>query len=229
MNVLNRTNLAGFAQDVVYRMLNATFINWTAFLLQQAASAIANIASLTSEERLNAIIIDDSMYERLRSKKVELLANVFDHAEKGKNKFKRGFRLLTLGWSDGVTFIPMLFRHMSSSEKKNRYNEINPNLDKRSVGYKARQQSVSSVTEVMLSMLRQAKKALIPAKHVVFDSWFSFPSTMMRIREIGYDVVGRLKDTSKIKYLANGEKLTLKQIYAANKKRRGRAKYLLSV
>jgi len=229
MNILNGTNPAGFAQDVVYRLLNATFINWATFLLQLAASVIMNIAALTSEGRLNAIIIDDSMYERLRSKKVELLANVFDHAEKGKNKFKRGFRLLTLGWSDGVTFIPMLFRHMSSSEKKNRYTEINANLDKRSVGYKARQQAVSSATEVMLSMLKQAKKALIPAKHVVFDSWFSFPSTMMRIHEIGYDVVGRLKDTSKIKYLVNGTKLTLKQIYSMNKKRRGRAKYLLSV
>jgi len=64
---------------------------------------------------------------------------------------------------------------------------------------------------------------------VVFDSWFSFPSTMMRIKKIGFDAVGRLKDTTKIKYLYNGQKKTLRQIYAANKKRRGMAKYLLSV
>jgi hypothetical protein len=51
----------------------------------------------------------------------------------------------------------------------------------------------------------------------------------MRIRKIGYDVVGRLKDTTKIKYLVGEKKFTLKQIYVANKKRRGRAKYLLSV
>ena len=184
---------------------------------------------MTDEKRLNAIIIDDTMYERLRSKKVELLANVHAHAEHTKNKFKRGFRMLTMGWSDGVSFIPMMFRHLSSTEKRNRYNEINEKIDKRSVGYKTREQAISTAVEVMLDMLKAAKKMRIPARHVLFDSWFSFPSTIMRICEIGFEVVGRLKDTSKIKYLVNGKKLTLKQIYAANKKRCGRAKYLLSV
>jgi len=229
MNILNGTNTAGFAKDVVYRLLNATYINWTTFLLQLAASVITNIAALTSDERLNALIVDDSMFERLRSKKVELLANVHDHAARGKNKYKRGFRLLTLAWSDGATLIPMLFRHLSSGDKKNRYNEIKQGIDKRSCGYIARKQAISSATEVLFTMLEQTKKMLIPARHVVFDSWFSYPATMMRIRKIGYDVVGRLKDTTKIKYLVNGTKLTLKEIYATNKKRRGRAKYLLSV
>ena len=229
MNILNGTHHAGFAKDVVYRLLNATFINWSTFLLQVATSVIAHIASLTDESRLNALIIDDTMFERLRSKHVELLAKVHDHAAKGGNKFKRGFRLLTLGWSDGGTFIPLLFRHLSSGDKKSRYKEANPNIDKRSVGHKTRQQAVSSATEVLLSMLGQAKRMCVPAKHVLFDSWFSFPSTMMRIRKVGFDAVGRLKDTSKIKYLADGTKKTLKQIYSSNKKRSGRAKYLLSV
>jgi hypothetical protein len=228
MNILNGTHYAGFAKDVVYRFLNATFINWTTFLLQTALPVVMHITGLTSEERLNALIIDDTMYERLRSKKVELLANVHDHAAKGKNKFKRGFRLLTLGWSDGCTFIPMLFRHLSSGEIKNRYTEANPNIDKRSVGYKTRQQAVMSATDVLLSMLELTKKMLVPAKHVVFDSWFSFPSTMMRIHKIGFASIGRLKDTSKIKYLFGGEKKTLKQIYSSSPKRRGRSKYLLS-
>jgi hypothetical protein len=52
---------------------------------------------------------------------------------------------------------------------------------------------------------------------------------MMRICKIEFDAVGRLKDTSKIKYLVGSEKRTLKEIYAANRKRRGRSKYLLSV
>jgi len=122
-----------------------------------------------------------------------------------------------------------MFRHLSSGDKKNRYNEINPLIDKRSVGYKARKQAISSAPDVLMAMLAQAKRMLIPARHVVFDSWFSFPSTMMRIRKIGFDVVGRLKDTKTIKYLVNSKRMTLKEIYSANKKRRGRAKYLLSV
>jgi len=228
MNMLNGTNAAGFARDVVYRLLNAPYINWSFFLLNLAAAVTGNIASLTGGSRLNALIVDDTMYERLRSKKVELLANVYDHAAKGKNKFKRGFRLLTMGWSDGVTFIPLLYRHMSSAEKENRYNEISAKLDKRSVGYRIRQEAVSKSTDVLLSMLKQVKKIGIASRHVVFDSWFSFPATMISIVKVGFDVVGRLKNTPKIKYMVNGQKQTLKGIYAANKKRRGRAKCLLS-
>ena len=41
----------------------------------------------------NVLIIDDSMFERNRSKKVELLAKVYDHA---KHKYRFGFRMLTL-------------------------------------------------------------------------------------------------------------------------------------
>lgn len=52
------------------------------------------ILPLDSEDRANVLIIDDSMFERNRSKKVELLAKVYDHA---KHKYRFGFRMLTYG------------------------------------------------------------------------------------------------------------------------------------
>lgn len=47
------------------------------------ASRIINnaILPLDSEDRANVLIIDGSMFERNRSKKVELLAKVYDHAK----------------------------------------------------------------------------------------------------------------------------------------------------
>lgn len=229
MNMQNNTNNPGFGKDVVYRFLNSPCINWSKYLLKLAMSVIAPIKVATSDDRLCALVVDDSMFERGRSKLVELLANVHDHAATGKNKFKRGFRMLTLGWTDGATFIPLLYRHMSSKEKKNRYNEIDPSIDKRSCGYKARLQAISASTSVLLWMLRQAKKIGVPAKHVLFDSWFSYPSTMIAIRKIGFDSVGMLKNTTKIKYLVEGTRKTLKEIYESHRKRPGKSKYLLSV
>jgi hypothetical protein len=229
MNMQNSTNDPGFGMDVVYRFLNSPFINWSGYLLKLAISVIKPIRIATSEERLCALVVDDSLFERSRSKCVELLANVHDHAEKGKNKFKRGFRMLTLGWTDGVSFIPLLYRHMSSQKKKSRYNEVNPNIDKRSCGYKARLQAISSTTEVLMWMLRQAKKAGVPAAHVLFDSWFSYPSNMMEMCKIGFHGVGMLKNTKTIKYLEGGAKKTLKEIYDSHRKRPGKSRYLLSV
>ena len=75
---------------------------------------------MDSEDRANVLIIDDSMFERNRSKKVELLAKVYDHA---KHTYKSGFRMLTLGWSDGSTFLPVNSVLLSSENKRNRINE----------------------------------------------------------------------------------------------------------
>ncbi|WP_373899692.1 hypothetical protein ACER0A_001940 [Haloimpatiens sp. FM7315] len=72
------------------------------FLL--SSSIIKNvIVPLTSEDRVNVLVVDDSLYSRSRSKSVELLARVRYHVD---HKYIKGFRLLTLGWSDGNTFLP---------------------------------------------------------------------------------------------------------------------------
>ena len=58
----------------------------------------------------------------------------------------------------------------------------------------------------------------------------SSPKTICRIKkECGMDTIAMIKKSSKIKYLWNGQKLDIKEIYSRNKKRRGRSKYLLSV
>ena len=96
-------------------------INWMRFTTIPASRIINNaILPLDSEDRANVLIIDDSMFERNRSKKVELLAKVYDHA---KHKYRFGFRMLTLGWSDGSTFLPVNSILLSTENKKNRINE----------------------------------------------------------------------------------------------------------
>ena len=49
--------------------------------------------------------------------------------------------MLTLGWSDGSTFLPVNSVPLSSENKKNQINEASE-MDKRSVGYKRRQLSM---------------------------------------------------------------------------------------
>ena len=136
--------------------------------------------------------------------------------------------MLTLGWSDGSTFLPVNSVLLSTDNKKNRINEANV-VDKRTVGYKRRQLSMQKGTSVMIELLKQAKKANIPAKYVLFDSWFSSPRSIHAVREIGYDVIAMVKKTPKMFFRYNGEDMSLISIYNKNKKRRGRSRYLLSV
>ena len=226
MSLITGRNTPGFAKDTVYRFMKKLQINWIRFTTLLSSRIIKDaIVPLDSKERSNVLIIDDSMFERNRSKKVELLARAYDHAN---HRYRFGFRMLTLGWSDGSTFLPVNSVLLSSENKKNRVNEAAA-VDKRTTGYKRRMLSIQKGTQAMLELLNEAKKSAIPAKYVLFDSWFSSPSTIHAVKEIGYDVIGMVKKTPKMFFRYNGEDMSLITIYNQNKKRRGRSRYLLSV
>jgi hypothetical protein len=226
MNLIIGKNTPSFAKDTVYRFAKMAQINWMRFTTVIASRIIIDaVAPLDNEDRVNVLTIDDSMFERKRSKKVELLAKTYDHS---KHKYLFGFRMLTLGWSDGSTFIPVNSILLSSENKKNRVNEA-AEMDKRTLGYKRRQLSMTKGTIAMIELLKYAKAAKIPAKYVLFDSWFSSPSTIHAVKGLGYDVIGMVKKTPKMFFRYNGEDMSLKAIYSRNRKRRGRSRYLLSV
>lgn len=226
MDLLTGRNTPGFAKDTGYRFMKMIQINWIRFTTILSARIIKEaIIPLDSAGRANVLIVDDSMFERNRSKKVELLAKVYDHA---KHCYKFGFRMLTLGWSDGSTFLPVNSILLSTENKKNRVNEAD-HVDKRTVGYKRRKLSMEKGTSVMLELLKQAKAVEIPAKYVLFDSWFSSPSSLHNVKELGYDVISMVKKTPKMFFRYKGEDMPLASIYNKNKKRSGRSRYLLSV
>jgi len=88
-------------KDTIYRFLNSCRYNWRKLLLTLSSTIIKEtIEPLKSHNWKNVLILDDSLYSRNRSKAVELLARVRDHVE---HKYILGFRMLTLGWSDGNT------------------------------------------------------------------------------------------------------------------------------
>lgn len=226
MSLVTGKNTPSFAKDTLYRFMKMTQINWMRFTTILASRIIKNaVVPLVSTDRVNVLTIDDSMFERRRSKKVELLARVYDHANRA---YKFGFRMLTLGWTDGNTFIPVNSILLSSENKKNRINDA-VNVDKRSIGYKRRQLSMEKGTIAMPELLKMAKSAAIPAKYVLFDSWFTSPSSLHAVKKLGYDVVAMVKKTPKMFFRYNNEDMPLTSIYKKNRKRRGRSKYLLSV
>lgn len=215
-----------FQKDTIYRFLNNCYYNWRKFLLLLNSQIInSRIIPLTDEKRVNVFIIDDSLFSRSRSKSVELLAKVYDHVE---HKYVRGFRMLTLGWSDGNTFLPLAFSLLSSRKESNRLQGMNA-IDKRTNGYKRRKEALCKSTEVMLDLLKQAKAYMIPAGYLLFDSWFSFPSVIRKVLEQQLHTICMLKPMPTIKYEYQEKELTLNKLYTTVKKKPGRAKILASV
>ena len=81
-----------FCKNTVYRFLNNAKINWSRFTALLSSRIINGFMKpLTDESRKDVFIIDDSLFDRSRSNKTELLAKVFDHCSM---KYKRGYRML---------------------------------------------------------------------------------------------------------------------------------------
>jgi hypothetical protein len=118
---------------------------------------------------------------------------------------------------------------LSSTERENRLHEASASIDARSNGGKLRKLAQPKATSVMLTLLKDAKAAEIPAKYVLFDTWFCSPSSLLQVKDIGYDVIGMVKKSDKIHFRYNGRMQSAPTIFRASKKRRGRSPYLLSV
>ena len=196
------------SKNTYYRFLNETSYNWMKFLLLLAAKVTAAFDRLTRPERVKVLVLDDSVIKRNRSKKVELLARVYDHVE---HKFQRGFTLLTLGWSDGYSFIPVGFNMLSSASKSNRYQESSDGIDHRTNGYKTRKESMLAKTEAAVLLIQRALNAGIRADYVLMDTWFTTEPMIKEVLAEGLEVIGMVKQL-KQRYNYKGRAYTLPRL-----------------
>ena len=208
-------------KDAVYRFLNHSGYAWRRFLSAFSADTVKKVRSLTSAHRVTAFIVDDSMYERNRSKAVELLAKCWDHA---KGCYYQGFRMLTLGWSDGHTFIPVDFSLLSS--QKRQVNGISKKIDKRTSGYKRRMEALKPATELIPQMIDQALASGMTASYVLMDSWFTYAPLIKAITQRGLDVIGMVKATNQ-RYLHNCKAISLQELYKVATPVQGKGKGIL--
>jgi len=211
-------------KDAAYDLLKGCTYNWRRLLLMLAVRIYQIFSRLTDDEREDVLIIDDSTYDRSRSKKVELLSRVYDHSS---GRYLRGFRLLTICWSDGVSTLPLDFALLSSAKAENRYQESTKQVDKRCCAYRRRQEATMKATEHLGPMVERILKAGVNARYVLMDRWFTMPSNIAVLRE-HLDVIGMIKKTSKVHYEHDGHKRDLPTIYQKLRKRPGRTKILAS-
>ena len=217
---------AGFSKNTYYRFMQNPHINWLRFTILLAERIVnGHLKDLTSDQRADCFVFDDSLYSRTGYKKTELAAKVFDHVSM---TYKKGFRMMTMGWTDGSSFVPIASSLLSSKNDQNVIGTTKK-IDKRTIAAKRRIMAQSKGTDVVIQLLDQALKAGLTAKYVMFDTWFSNPHQIVQISQRGLNVIAMVKKSSKITYEFEGKRMNVKQIFNACKKRRGRSRYLLSV
>jgi len=207
-----------FGKDAAYDVLKGPRSNWRRVLLTIGVRLYRFFDRLTGDDRESVLIIDDSTYDRSRSKMVELLSRVKDHTT---GRFIRGFRMLTLCWSDGVSCLPLDFALLSSTDAAKRFCEGTKIVDKRCCAFERRKEATIKSTEHLADMVKRVLAAGIDARYILMDSWFAMPKTIVTVSQ-HRPVICMVKKTPNVLYGYEDRRCDLMSLYRCLKKRRGR-------
>ena len=216
-----------FHKNTVYRFLEKASIDWHKAVLMLANSIIHVVAMLTSGSTGRfALVIDDTPL-RKRGRRMELVSKYYNHVS---GTYEYGYRILTLVWTDGVTTIPIRYTLLASSDDGNVRGRIDKEIDGRTLAGKIRSEARTSMSELVIDYVRKALKSGVQAATVLFDSGFAYPRTIISlVREVGVNVITRLKSDFVQYYEFNRKLMTVKSIYRSCRKRSGKAAWKLSV
>jgi len=141
-----------------------------------------------------------------------------------------GYRILTLGYTDGTTFLPLGFSLLASQKEKNMRGDCNlDQYKKNSLAYKRRKLALSDTLDVLVQLVNRARKLIKNVDHLCADRWFSDPNTIYDLKsQTGMEVISVLKH-NKTKYEYNGETHTIAEIYKMVRKHPGLSRYLAEV
>lgn len=210
-------------KDCFYRFMNKPSFNWRRFLVSLSTFVISKTHLLTnSKTQIRALVVDDTSYYRDRSKKVNKLAWQYDRA---LNKGYKGYRLLTLGFTDGHSFFPVDFSLLSGKKKVSTQSQV---VDRRTSGGKRLIESERTAVEVTIEMIERALNQGIYATHVLMDKWFTSPKLIHKINELGIDVIGMVMNNH-TKYWYNGQLFRLSELVGKSVKETNSSTILSSI
>ena len=211
----------------IYNILNDGRINWQRLSCLLAQRVITGLAQLIDSRRSGAIIVDDTLISRLNAKQTELLANTFDHDQQ---QHLKGYRGLTLAWSNGQIILPVTTAVLSSQKSRNRVGKPAKTLDQRTLAGQRRAQAMRAMPAVVLELLQQVRANGIKARYVLFDSWFASPKMFAALKRQHLIGIGMLKRTKKTYYRYRGRQYTVRTLYQRLRQssRHPRANYLYS-
>lgn len=99
---------------------------------------------------------------------------------------------MTLGWTDGNTFLPVNSSLLATSKESNLIGPVE-SFDGRSLAAKRRKLAQMKGTDVMIELLKTAQAAGHRADYVLFDTWFSSPAQLLAVKELGLDSIAMIK------------------------------------
>ena len=224
MGISTVHKLSGLVQakkDVFYRLKNNSSINWR-FILWLFAGRFQKITSAEQrdEDCVKCLIFDDTTLEKT-GRFIEKVSYVWDHVQ---NRCILGFKLLLMGYWDGVSFIPLDFSlHREKGKNQKRPFGFKPRHLRKQCSKTRRQgthaydrarETDETKIAIMLKMLKRAVSHHFKIDYVLVDSWFTCQQlieAVLKIKSQKVHLIGMYKNARAL-FGYRGKQLTYSQI-----------------
>lgn len=209
-------------KDVFYRLKNNPNICWRLilWLFSMKFVKLVNKQALATDTPAKCLIFDDSTLEKT-GRYIEKVSRMFDHVT---NRFALGFKLLTMGYWDGTSFVPLdfsLHREKGNNKdkpfglKKKEYKkQYRKKREKGSFTDTRAKEADTSKIERAIKMFWYAISQGLMVDYVLMDSWFTceaFIKAVKQVKKQTVQLIGMYK-VPKTKFGYKGDKLTHSQI-----------------
>jgi len=208
-------------KDTFYRFKNNQGICWrTVLWLFMVKFRGLTINSISESPEIRCLIFDDTLLEKT-GKYIDKVSRVWDHVTQ---RSVLGFKLLVMGYWDGMSFIPVdfsLHREVGKNiekpfglKKKELRKQPKKDRKKGSCSRERAEEVDMSKIDCAIKMFKRAISKGLMADYVLMDSWFTceaFINAVLEVKNQSINLIGMYKFVT-TKFLYHEKMYTYSQI-----------------
>lgn len=212
-------------KDMYYQFMKNTNIDWRTIVwlfIKRILSVIESKGNSCDSDSPKCLIVDDTIIPK-KGKTIEFIGKVYNHVSM---KYELGMKVLTLGYWDGKTFLPIDFslhyevgktgnRGLNTKELKNQYTKAR---DESCLSAKRISELSVDKISAVLWMIKQYSSRIKGVQYVLADSWFISEVFIRSILDLknGINVIGLMKTNRNV--VIDGVSISAKNVPARFKK-----------
>ena len=194
-------------KDMYYQFMKNANIDWRTIVwlfIKRILTVIESKGNCSDSDSPKCLIVDDIIIPK-KGKTIEFIGKVYNHVSM---KYELGIKVLTLGYWDGKTFLPIDFslhyevgksgnRGLNTKELTNQYTKTR---DESCLSTKRISELSVDKISAALSMIKQYSSRIKSVQYVLADSWFIseiFIRTILDLKR-GINVIGLMKSNRNV-------------------------------
>jgi hypothetical protein len=201
-------------KDVYYRLLSNSSYNWRKLLSLSSLKILKLLHKVQDSKAIRVFIIDDTVEGKV-GKNIEGSSDyIYSNKEK---RTIRGINVVSLNYSDGFSNFMLDFAIITNKYARVLIENFKNIVDHRTNAHKRRLETLKGKSQIAIDMVKRAINSGIYADYLLVDSWYSKPSFIKEMNNLGLEVISRMANNNKI-WNFIGDRKTLTGIYEKFKK-----------